>query len=360
MAHFDLLTDAEFGKRIPQHSWQIKGHHLKREALHIDDMDGFIKRYGEPNDAKKRSKLEQDIRKNPLAHLRTVFLREEFMADVDGMGRGIHNPRAAGSGWKALKETGAFDTMPLSALPRYSAAWSLSFELLTPLLTADDDPFYLFDNPLRKDHTFGLPYLSAAALKGLSADAYQRSFPGAVAWNERGKDDPERTRHFRGEDGYAARLFGIATDDDQADSLRGRLHFSPLWLEWVQYLVMNPMNQDKGIGTQPIHFEAASPRDDKGKAVQATVRGFYFNPLGAPGSDEAAVRADMARFIAALAVWWPALGLGAKRLAGYGAIKPVSIRVEAVEWTKWPAPGVELKGEQSWQQMAQKIAEEVK
>lgn len=339
MTYFDLLTDAEFGKLIPQNSWQIKGHHLKREALH--------------------GKKEQDISKN-LTHLRTVYLREEFMTGVDGMGHGNHKPRSAGNGWKALKDTGAFDAPPLAALPRYSAVWSMTFELLTPLLTSDDDPFYLFDNPLRKDHTFGVPYLSAAALKGLSADAYQRSFPGALAWSERGKDDPERTRHFRGEDGYAARLFGIATDDEQADSLRGRLHFSPLWLEWVQYLVMNPMNQDKGIGTQPIHFEAAAPRDDKGKAVQATVHGFYCNPLGAPGSEEAAVRADLARFIAALAHWWPALGLGAKRLAGYGAIKPLSMCVKASEWTKWPKQGVETKGEQSWLQMAQKIAEEVK
>lgn len=360
MTIFDLLTDADFGKLIPQNSWQIKGHHLKREALQIKDMDGFIKRYGEPKDSKGRDKLVRDIRKNPLAHLRTDYLRKEFMSGVDGMGHGSHKPRSAGNGWKALKDTGALDVVPLSALPRYSATWSLSFELLTPLLTADDDPFYLFDNPLRKDHTFGVPYLSAAALKGLSADAYQRSFPGAVAWSERGEKDPDRTRHFRSEDGYAARLFGIATDDEQADSLRGRLHFSPLWLEWVQYLVMNPMDQAKGIGTQPIHFEAASPRDDKGKAVQATVRGFYFNPLGVKGSDEAAVRADLARFIAALAQWWPALGLGAKRLAGYGAIKPVAMRVEAVDWTKWPKQGVELKGEQSWQQMAQKIAEAVK
>ena len=46
----------------------------------------------------------------------------------------------------------------LAGFPRYSARLLLSFRLLTPLLTKDDDPFYLFDNPARKDHLLGLPY----------------------------------------------------------------------------------------------------------------------------------------------------------------------------------------------------------
>lgn len=354
---FDLLVDADFGKYLPAHSWQIKGHHLKREALHIDDMDGFIKRYGEPNKPEKRNKLEQDIRKNPQAHLRTVFLREEFMAGMDSNHQADHKVRHAGNGWKALKDTGAMQAVSLDALPTGSAVWSLTFDLLTPLLTADDDPFYLFDNPLRKDHTFGVPYLSAAAIKGLSADAYQRAFPGNTPWKERGKDDPERTIHFRDEDGHARRLFGVATDDEQADSLRGRLHFDPLWLEWVQYLVMNPMDQNKGIGSQPIHFEAAAPVTDKGKSVQIVLHGFYFNPLGTPSTDEATVRADLARYIAALGHWWPVLGLGAKRLAGYGAIKPVAVRVVASGWKNWAKQGAELKGAESWLTMAHKLAE---
>ncbi len=66
----------------------------------------------------------------------------------------------------------------LAMFPRYSARLLLSIRLLTPMLTKDDDPFYLFDNPVRKDHILGLPCLSAAAIKGLAADAYQRAFPG--------------------------------------------------------------------------------------------------------------------------------------------------------------------------------------
>lgn len=357
---FDLLSDASFGKSLPENSWQIKGHYLKREALQIENMSDFIKRYGEPEKDNKRAKLEQDIRKNPLAHLRTVFLREQFMAELDKYDHADHKVRHAGSGWEALKKTGAMQTPSITALPAGSAVWSLTLELLTPLLTADDDPFYLFDNPLRKDHVFGVPYLSAAALKGLSADAYQRAFPGNCDWAARGGDDPTRTRAFRQEDQYAARLFGVATDDEQADSLRGRMHFSPLWLEWVQYLVMNPMDKAKGIGTLPIHFEAAAPLDDKHKPVKLTLHGFYANPLGAAHSDHDSVRADMARFLAALATWWPVMGLGAKRLAGYGAIRPVSIRVQASDWPHWSKSGIELSGRDSWLEMAHKIAEGLK
>ncbi len=355
---FDFLADDRISKLFPQHSWQIKGHHLKREALAISDMDGFIKRYGEPDKPEKRKKLAQDISKNPLAHLRSLYLREEFMAELDANQRGKAKARDVGSGWQALEKTGAMANVPLSALPTGSAVWTLRCQLLTPLLTGDDDPFYLFDNPLRKDHIFNVPYLSAAAIKGLAADAYQRAFPGQVAWETRGQKDPERTMHLRNEDSHARRLFGVASDDNQADSLRGRLHFSPLWLRWVQYLVMNPMDEKKGVGTMPIQFEAAAPFDEKAKPVTLELRGFYFNPLGADGSDETAVRADLSRFIAALAHWWPVLGLGAKRLAGYGAIKPTDIEVTAKGWRNWPDKPLKKEGPQAWLDMATKIAGE--
>lgn len=356
---FDLLADAEFGKRLPANSWQIKGHYLKREAVAIEDMDGFIKRYDATISPQRRTRLENDIRKNPLAHIRTQYLREEFMTVLDRNQQAPHKVCHAGNGWHALEKTGAFKPLSLAALPMGSAVWSLTFELLTPLLSADDDPFYLFDNPLRKDHVYGVPYLSAAAVKGLAADAYQRSFPGDTPWRERGKTDPERTLHFRSRDGHAGRLFGVASDDQQADSLRGRLHFSPLWLEWVQYLVMNPMDHNKGVGTIPIQFEAAAPCTDKNKPVHINLHGFYFNPLDAENPDAATGRADLARFIAALGYWWPVLGLGAKRLAGYGAIKPVAIRIEAAGWQGWGKQGVELKGAQSWLAMADKLAKGV-
>jgi CRISPR/Cas system CMR subunit Cmr6 (Cas7 group RAMP superfamily) len=220
----------------------------------------------------------------------------------------------------------------ISVLPAFSAAVTLRFRLLAPLLTRDDDPFYLFDNPVRKDHVYGVPFLAAASLKGLAADAFQRGFPHELPWHGTGQEvDQVRTMRYR-QDTAAKRLFGIASDDPaQLASEAGRLHFSPVWFSHVQYLVMNPTKTDKdgkpdgsGIGTQPIQFEAVAPVTEKGKPVQAEISFFYFNPAGARDSDETTARTDLACFVGALAAWWPALGLGAKRLAGYGAIAPLS------------------------------------
>ncbi len=279
------------------------------------------------------ARLRRTVRKNKdLTDRRTEFLRQYAVIDANGMGQGeaaIHRCNSS-----ALLPTGFNTTarpmeQALAAFPRYSARLLLTFRLLTPLLTKDDDPFYLFDNPTRKDHLLGLPYLSAASLKGLSTDAYQRAFPGATPWTELGDSDkdPDRTRLFRHADPHAKRLFGIADDGAKIESEKGRLHFSPVWFNRLQLLVMNPGNPENAIGTLPIQFEAVAP--DQTGVLEVV----YFNPHGVKDSDEATVRADLARWLAAVATWWPALGLGAKRLAGYGAIDIVKAQLQAVGWS---------------------------
>jgi hypothetical protein len=162
---------------------------------------------------------------------------------------------------------------------------------------------------------------------------------------------------YRQDTAAAKRLFGIASDNPaQLASEAGRLHFSPLWFSHVQYLVMNPTKTDgSGIGTQPIQFEAVAPVTEKGKPVQAEINFFYFNPAGAKDSDEATARADLACFVGALAAWWPALGLGAKRLAGYGAIAPLAATCRATGYPDMPQ-ALEFSGAESWRQLAERIA----
>ena len=290
-----------------------------------------------PNDwLQQGARLRRTVRSNAdLTARRTVFLREYAIANANGMGQGEAKPHTCYS--PALLPTGlnaAARTMQqaLAGFPRYSARLLLSFKLLTPLITKDDDPFYLFDNPARKDHLLGLPYLSAASLKGLSADAYQRAFPNPRPWPELGKDDPDRTRAFRHADSHAKRLFGIADDgvkieNENNPSEKGRLHFSPVWFNQLQLLVMNPGNPANATGTLPIQFEAIAPNQT------GILEVVYFNPHGIKDSDETTARADLARWLAAVATWWPVLGLGAKRLAGYGAIRIEKVTLQAVGWS---------------------------
>ena len=298
----------------------------------------------------KAAHLRRDIQKQEdLTGKRQSFLKSHGFED---RGRGQGPAKILMCAKTDAEKADLLRLPDIEVFPEGSAVFTLTFELLTPLLTRDDDPFYLFDNPVRKDHTFGLPFLSAASLKGLAADAFQRGFPLEEEWKKLGQDDAERTMHYRQKEHMAKRLFGLADDADQSASAAGRLHFLPTWFESVQYLVMNPMKDDgSGVGTQPIQFEAIAPKDANGKQSRAEIQGFYFNPLGTKDADLATARMDIACLIGALAAWWPALGLGAKRLAGYGAIKPTKAKCQRKGFKD-----KEFPGDQSWKELAQHIA----
>jgi hypothetical protein len=347
--NFELLAEERVaiesgGIAAAQWTWQAHAAHLRRGIVKPEDLTGR----------------------------RSAFLISHAM-DLQGveLREALDDPKKARGGARSLPcATREIDRaglrvapIDIAALPAFSAAVTLRFQLLTPLLTRDDDPFYLFDNPVRKDHVYGVPFLAAASVKGLAADAFQRGFPHDLPWPDLGKNDQARTMRYRQDDATAKRLFGIASDDsDELASAAGRLHFSPVWFSHVQYLVMNPTKTDKdgkpdgsGIGTQPIQFEAVAPVTEKGKPVQAEISFFYFNPAGARDSDETTARTDLACLIGALAAWWPALGLGAKRLAGYGAITPLSAVCRATGYADMKQ-SLECSGAASWRQLAERIA----
>ncbi|MDD5035128.1 MAG: hypothetical protein PHE55_10245 [Methylococcaceae bacterium] len=358
--YLEFLADPGQAQQLPLNNWQAIAAHAKREALAIDNLDTFIQRYGRPGRPEQVRRLEDNLRSNSLTYVRALFLREQFMESPPNAqpGQGQHRVRTVDQGHLALNRAGLSSAVPpIVSLPTGSATLSLKFRLLTPLLTRDDDPFYLFDNPVRKDHIFGVPYLSAAGLKGLAADAYQRAFPGMTEWTELGPDDQARTARFRIQDRHALRLFGLADDGTQTgSSSAGRLHFSPVWFQAVQYIIINPTNKQTGLGEVPIQFEAIAPHLPNGKSVEVELQVFYFNPHGAPDSDEATVRGDLARWLASLATWWSILGLGAKRLAGYGAIEPIAAVCQAKDWREWKGEQ-QAKGPNSWMTLAERIAE---
>lgn len=209
----------------------------------------------------------------------------------------------------------------VQALPPFSVAVTLRLKLTTPLLTADDTPFYLFDNPVRRDHIFQQPYLSAAALLGLAQDAFRRAYPAGV-------EVGESTTVYRDRVVQAERLFGIAPDgaDSEVLAKRGALQFTPAWFRRVSYEVMNPRDEKTGQGTLPIRFEAI-------EQGQTTEISFLYAPrvLEADIAFEQ-VAEDVALLMRALAAYWPALGLGAKRLAGYGHFEVLSATFKGKHW----------------------------
>ncbi|MCK5716734.1 MAG: hypothetical protein KAH77_04525, partial [Thiomargarita sp.] len=90
---------------------------------------------------------------------------------------------------------------------------------------------------------------------------------------------------------------------------------------------MNPQDKETAKGNIPIQFEAIAP------GQTGILEVIYFNPAGIKDSDEDTVRYDLARWLASIATWWPEFGLGAKRLAGYGAIEIQDATLQAVDWS---------------------------
>ena len=259
--------------------------------------------------------------------------------------------------YKNLENAGLTSLPKIENLTDYSAIISLDFELLSPLLTHDDDSFYLFDNPVKKDHIFGVPYLAAASMKGLTFDAFLRAFP-ADNWKNLGKNDSDRTIAYRSQKNKlsaqaAKRLFGVADNaetnlQDDSKSQVGRLHFAPIWFEYIQYLVMNPSKN-----SMPIQFEAIAATSEKNEPVKATIDFWYINKIDGKESSELEVRADLALLLEAMSEWLPALGLGAKRLSGYGAIKPLTAIFKGKNFSGELSKEIT---ENSWKKLAEKLA----
>jgi CRISPR/Cas system CMR subunit Cmr6 (Cas7 group RAMP superfamily) len=318
MKSFDYMADDNFIKS-DSGEWQEFLAYSKKYAIDEKELAErrkyFTKKYAvHPIDGKVLSQDDLERTKKEAAKGQVKFL------DTSSANRIF--PRDLNTS----KRSGAD---ALAGFPKYSARLLLEFSLVTPLLTRDDEPFYLLDNPARKDHIFGCPFLSAAAIKGLSADAYQRAFPAKTDWKDLGKNDSERTHAYRLQDTSALRLFGLAddgADNGETPSQIGQLHFSPAWFSKIQFIVLNPRNAETARGKDPIQMEAIAPEQ------KSTIEVVYFNPNGS----EQIVREDLARWLMSIAHWWSALGLGAKRLAGYGQIKIEGVKLQTVGWSNMP------------------------
>lgn len=327
---------------LAENANKLEHDYLKKYWLNIASIQkGGIKNQKDLTEKRKKF-LEEKALKNKINRGNTYVGDAEILSC---------------KGYEDLKEAGLTSLPNIENLTDYSAIISLDFELLSPLLTHDDDSFYLFDNPVKKDHIFGVPYLAAASMKGLTFDAFLRAFP-ADNWKKLGKDDSDRTIAYRSQKdklyaNAARRLFGVADNaetnlQDDSKSQVGRLHFAPIWFEYIQYLVMNPSKN-----SMPIQFEAIASKDFKNEPVKATIDFWYINKIDGKESSELEVRADLALLLEAMSEWLPALGLGAKRLAGYGAIKPLTAIFKGKNFSGELSKEIT---ENSWKELAEKLA----
>jgi len=211
----------------------------------------------------------------------------------------------------ALEPTDESLQAGLASLPPYSWFLRFRFRLATPYLSKDDVPFYVIDNPVRKDKVLKLPMVAPTSWKG-GLRAVLRSERGAVCVEE------ERT------DPVMVRLFGNVKGEEEQDRFQaGRLHFFPTFFGQIGQEVINPHDREGGAGEQPIYFECV-PREAEGVFTllyvpfdMADKPDEWLHPKIQQSPSQIAI-ADLITVVDATAKLFTIYGFGAKISSGFG------------------------------------------
>lgn len=271
-----------------------------------------------------------------------------------------------------------------AALPRYSFALELRFELARPYLSQDDDAFYIIDNPVRKDKVFKVPFvaptswkgsLRAAATLGL-LDAFTRLLPDSSPtdeeerkallqelWDERGRrvmlfgnekqndadflnrwlaphlfpEQPGESKEERREqlkekakqlgEEFQAYLKAKHYRTEKIEGRQGRLFCFPTFFNQIGLEMINPHDRVRRVGKNPILFECVPA------GATGTFRLLYV-PYDFPGEvtpDEAELRKQVQAGLPLVAEAVRDLllvyGFGAKTSSGFGSAEPVARQV---------------------------------
>ncbi len=184
-------------------------------------------------------------------------------------------------------------------------ALRISFKLLRPWYARDDRVFHVLDNPLRKDHVFGVPSIPASTWKGLLRWAC-RMRCGLCQHFEAGKKAEEWH-----DEPWIVHLFGNEHGED-ADFLRGALVLYPTWLPKIDFQVINPHNRSTKAGRRPILYEVV-PAEACGELTM------LYAPLsGSTGEAKSSTVDALCNLLDATEDLLTKYGFSAKRTAGWG------------------------------------------
>jgi len=182
----------------------------------------------------------------------------------------------------------------INQLPSGSCGFKMKLELKTPFHSRDDLSFYPIDNPLRRDHIFHVPYLSAAGVKGLLRWAWR------MCWEDKNMKHEEV-------------LFGQRAGDTSEENARqGCLYTWPIfWDGQVGFEVINPQDREKCAGKDPVKYEV----------VKAGATGDLFLLLLRRPGLEGVWQDVVKNFTEALNYLLSNSGLSAKRTADWGQVE---------------------------------------
>lgn len=220
-------------------------------------------------------------------YVEALINRRQYDAYIEEMNSYLHD---------LAFDTPALTEGDLARLPPFSFFLYVPFTLASPYLSKDDEPFYVHENPVRKEHILRVPLISGTSWKG--------AFRAALRYRlEAGDDDPR-----------IIRLLGNPKGAEK-DFRRGRLSFFPTFFDALEVEVINPHSRETCAGTQPIHIEAVPPG---AHGVFALLYVPAVAPPTAGRSDWSTVIDDVLIVLKTTYTLLVELGFGAKTSAGMG------------------------------------------
>jgi len=204
-----------------------------------------------------------------------------------------------------------FGSDPEPLLPGWLAI-KITFRLTGPWYSKDDRPFHVFDNPLRKDRVFGVPFMAAASWKGLLR--WAMGMKTGLIGPEPVKDERKR----REAELTVLHLFG--NEKGERDRFqRGALAFYPTWFSKIGFEVINPHSRKTRAGTQPILYEVVPA------GTEGTLKLLYAPLPDAERPAQLDRPAAICKLLDAARDLLTVYGFSAKRTAGWGAAEITAV-----------------------------------
>lgn len=236
----------------------------------------------------------------------------------------------------------------IQLLSRGSWFLCFTFNLISPWLSKDDEPFYLSDsvNPVRKDKIFKVPIMPASSWKGvlrwvlmkiyleqekdeLTAEQFaQERFAQTLLF---GDEQGEKHSEMKGFAKYIDKLKPEARAEYESllrqyfkvepnqpfPHHRGRLMFYPSFFDGIDVEVINPHSRETKAGTHPIYLECVPS-----KPSSTATFTLLYTPFDCfcrnKNETRRQVAADLKRVAQGVRGMLTTYGFGAKTSSGYG------------------------------------------
>ncbi len=240
-----------------------------------------------------------------------------------------------------LELLGINSPVNISSLPKGSWVLEFPITLAKPFLSKDDIPFYIIENPVRKDRAFGVPFISAMAWKGNLRWTMMKVFL------EPNVDNPDKfaqvrfqhTLLFGTEKGWGETKGWTEYLDNLCPGAReiyenmlkekfnknakdvhiqGMVYFYPTFWDKIDMIVINPHDRKTKTGRNPIYFEIV-PAGAKG-IFRLVYVPFYWLGLSENELREKVIE-DLKEVIAGVKAMMLIYGFSAKKSSGFGVIE---------------------------------------